>query len=122
MYPGDGGGVFTYGSPANVAAADVLQDAVNRGLVSLSCLLEPLLCPRMMNEKKPSREQRPDDCPVGTKPIDEYPGLDTEDIHRIKKGIQAGPRDWVGISPDGRIWTNEDGEAADNGPIGPYLP
>jgi len=109
LIPPAGGDVFTYGTPANSAAAIALEDAVNRGLVSLSCLVEPLLCPRMMNEK-PSREQKPDNCPTGTKPIDQEPGLSTDDIHKIKKGVNAGPRDWVGISPKRHVWINEDGD------------
>jgi RHS repeat-associated protein len=73
-------------------------------------------------ESKPNREQRPDNCPTGTKPIDKYPGLDRGDIHGIKDGINAGAKDWVGISPDGHVWINEDGEGSDQGPYEDYLP
>ena len=48
---------------------------------------------------KPNRSAKPKNCPSGTKPIDQYPGLDTDDIHKIKKDI-ARPGDWVGITPD----------------------
>jgi RHS repeat-associated protein len=71
---------------------------------------------------KPDREQKPDGCPAGTKPVDKDKRLDREKIHGIKDQLQAGLRDWVGISPDGRIWTNEGGVAADNGPYTDYLP
>jgi hypothetical protein len=71
---------------------------------------------------KPPREQRPDNCPTGTKPIDKVPGLTKDDIHGIKDGINAGPRDWVGISPDGNVWINEGGVGSDQGPLGDYLP
>ncbi|KAB8194411.1 type IV secretion protein Rhs, partial [Lysobacter maris] len=74
------------------------------------------------SKRKPSREQKPEDCPAGTKPIDQVPGLSSEDIHRIKDGVSAGPRDWVGISPDGNVWINEGGEASDQGHFGDYLP
>ena len=73
-------------------------------------------------EPKPNREQKPEGCPVGTKPIDKDKRLDRKKIHGIKDQIGAGARDWVGISPDGRIWTNEGGQAANNGPFEDYLP
>ncbi|HEY5971430.1 MAG TPA: RHS repeat-associated core domain-containing protein [Pseudoxanthomonas sp.] len=75
-----------------------------------------------ISEAKPSRGQKPDNCPTGTKPIDKVPGLSKDDIHGIKDGINAGPRDWVGISPDGHVWINEGGEGSDQGPLGDYLP
>jgi hypothetical protein len=73
-------------------------------------------------EAKPDREQKPDGCPTGTRPVDRDKRLDREKIHGIKGQINAGARDWVGISPDGRIWTNEGGVAVDNGPYTDYLP
>lgn len=73
-------------------------------------------------EAKPDREQKPDGCPTGTRPVDRDRRLDREKIHGIKGQINAGARDWVGISPDGRIWTNEGGVAVDNGPYTDYLP
>lgn len=71
---------------------------------------------------KPSREQRPDDCPAGTRPIDQWPGLSKDDIHGIKDGVNAGPKDWVGISPDGSVWINEGGVGSDQGSFEDYLP
>jgi hypothetical protein len=71
---------------------------------------------------KPDREQKPEGCPVGTKPIDKDRRLNRGKIHGIKDQINADPRDWVGISPDGRIWTNEGGQAVDNGQFEDYLP
>ena len=47
--------------------------------------------------------------------------LDRVKIHPIKDQIGARPKDWVGISPDGRIWTNEGEAAVDNGPYEDYL-
>jgi hypothetical protein len=49
---------------------------------------------RVYNEEaKLDREQRPDDCPVGTRPIDKDRRLDRDKIHRIKDGINAGAKD-----------------------------
>lgn len=44
---------------------------------------------------KPAREQRPDNCLVGTRSIDKWPGMGKDDIHDIKCGVNAGPTDWV---------------------------
>jgi len=66
---------------------------------------------------------KPKDCPAGTKPIDQFPDLDKDEVHKIKKGVGAGPRDWVGISPDGDVITgDENGEAVNRGPKDTYLP
>jgi hypothetical protein len=70
---------------------------------------------------KPDREQRPDDVPTGTKPVDEDRRLDREKIHSIKDQIGAGARDWVGIDPEGKIWTNEGGKGANQGPFTDYI-
>lgn len=68
-----------------------------------------------------SKQSKPRNCPAGTVPIDQS-GLGKDDVHTIKDAIGAGPRDWVGTSPDGRIWTSDaDGNAEDHGPIGSYL-
>ena len=75
----------------------------------------------MMSKAKPNREQKPPNCPTGTKPIDQL-GLSKDDVHTIKSGINAGPKDWVGIDPEGNVWINEDGEASDQGPKDDYLP
>ena len=76
----------------------------------------------MMNEKsKPDREQKPDNCPTGTKPVDKDKRLDRGKIHDIKRQLGAAPKDWVGIDRDGNIWTNEGGEATNNGPFTDYI-
>lgn len=54
---------------------------------------------------KPGNESRPIDAPTGTKPIDQV-GLGRGDMHDIKNGIRAGPKDWVDVTPDGRIVTS----------------
>lgn len=65
---------------------------------------------------KPAVESRPDNAPTGTKPIDQA-GLTRPQIHAIKKRIEAGPKDWVGISPGEEvISTDSDGQAINNGP------
>jgi hypothetical protein len=68
----------------------------------------------------PSRQSKPTDAPRGTRPIDQT-DLDRETIHKIKDGIGAGPRDWVGVTPDGDIITSDaDGHAIDNGKVEDY--
>jgi len=70
-----------------------------------------------------STESKPTDCPPGTVPIDQYPGLDKDDIHTIKDGVDARPKDWTGIDPDGNvITTDNDGKHINNGPFDIYLP
>jgi hypothetical protein len=67
-----------------------------------------------------SRQSRPRNAPPGTRPIDES-GLDRGTIHGIKDGIGAGPRDWVGISPDGHVITSDgEGNAEDHGHVSDY--
>lgn len=66
-------------------------------------------------ERKNKPQPKPKGCPPGTKPIDQvkWPG---DKIHDIKKNLGAGPRDWVGVDPDGRVWTSDhEGNAVDNG-------
>lgn len=58
--------------------------------------------------------------PTGTRPIDGS-GLGKEQIHDVKDGIGAGPRDWVGISPDGDVWTGDsNGNPVNHGPWKDY--
>jgi hypothetical protein len=72
------------------------------------------------SEDRKSRGSKPKDAPRGTKPIDQT-GLDHDQIHDIKDGVGAGPADWVGISPDGHVITNdENGNAEDHGPWEDY--
>lgn len=67
-----------------------------------------------------SRQSRPRNAPSGTRPIDQS-GLDRETIHGIKDAIGAGPKDWVGITPDGEIITTDsDGNAENHGHVSDY--
>ena len=59
---------------------------------------------------KPDREQKPDDVPTNTKPIDQDKRVDRGLLHDVKKGL--GAKDWVGVDPDGNIWINEGGKAS----------
>jgi hypothetical protein len=74
--------------------------------------------------KKSPREMKPKNCPKGTKPIDKMPELSKEDVHLVKDGVLAGPKDYVGIAKDGTvITTDNDGKAIfDNGTYQQYLP
>ena len=66
------------------------------------------------------RQSRPRDAPRGTRPIDET-DLDRETIHGIKDGIGAGPKDWVGVTPDGDVITTDgDGNAENHGPVSSF--
>jgi RHS repeat-associated protein len=66
---------------------------------------------------------RPDDAPVGTKPIDKDPRT-RDQVHDIKDGLRGdgvGPNSWVGISPAGDvIVTNPDGTHENLGPFDSY--
>jgi hypothetical protein len=68
-----------------------------------------------------SMQSRPTNCPSGTRPIDRA-GLTRAEIHKIKQGLQAGAKDYVGIAPNGDvITTNPDGTAENHGGYGPFL-
>lgn len=72
---------------------------------------------------KPKPGSKPKNCPSGTIPIDQVPGLDKDDLHGVKDGVGAGPRDWTGVAPNGDVITGDsNGEAVNNGPISTYLP
>ncbi len=104
-------------------AANLAPKALGTGFAAWAwCKMTGCTVQNAQMSKKPSREQRPDNCPTGTKPIDQWPGLSKDDIHGIKAGINAGAKDWVGISPDGNVWINEDGEGSDQGSLDDYLP
>jgi hypothetical protein len=67
-----------------------------------------------------SRQSRPRNAPRGTVPIDQS-GLDHETIEKIKDAIGAGPRDWVGITPDGHVVTGDsEGNAEDHGHVSDF--
>ena len=67
-----------------------------------------------------SRESKPKDAPPGTVPIDKS-GLDKEQIHDVKDGVGAGPKDWTGITPKGDVITSgQNGNAVNHGPAGQY--
>ncbi|MBI2386593.1 MAG: hypothetical protein HYV14_11325 [Elusimicrobia bacterium] len=73
--------------------------------------------------KKVDKGAKPKNCPTGTLPIDKDERIPREHHGKLKKQVGAGPADWTGITPDGRIITNDEkGEARDNGPYESFLP
>lgn len=67
-----------------------------------------------------SRQSKPRNAPPGTRPIDQS-GIDRETIHKIKDAVGAGPKDWVGITPEGNVITTDgDGNAEDHGHVSDY--
>lgn len=79
-----------------------------------------------LNEAKDGSESKPDNCPTGTLPIDQAKGkfgLDKDDVHTIKKGVNAGPATWTGIAPNGDVWVGTpDGKGTNGGSFSDYLP
>ena len=93
------------------------------GALALGASASPAWLLRNGDGGEKSRESRPKDAPTGTRPIDQTPGMDRDKIHKIKDGVGAGPKDWVGISPEGDVITSDgDGNAVNNGPFPDYLP
>jgi hypothetical protein len=69
---------------------------------------------------KPGNESKPKDAPPGTKPVDQT-GLGSGDVHDVKDQIGARPRDWVGIDPNGNVWTSDpNGNGINHGPVDDY--
>ncbi|CAA9889484.1 hypothetical protein METHB2_1060004 [Candidatus Methylobacter favarea] len=70
---------------------------------------------------------RPENCPAGTLPLDKAKkkfGLRGEDHNKIKgrTGTNSGPKDWVGIAPNGDvITTNPDGSPENWGDYQDFL-
>ena len=66
-------------------------------------------------------EPKPNNCPPGTRPIDQTPW--SGDHGKIKKGAGIPPTGWTGISPEGNvIGSDENGDAIDLGPASDYVP
>lgn len=50
-------------------------------------------------------------------------GAAPDDVHGIKDGVGAWPRDWTGIAPNGDVITGDsNGNAVNHGPYDVYLP
>jgi RHS repeat-associated protein len=116
-------------SPIEVGAATSLGGAIGYGLGSIADWLSS-------EEKDMSSDNgtsdivsqaskqgsKPKNCPPGTIPVDQT-GMTSDDVHRIKKGVGAGPNDWTGIAPNGDVITGDaKGNATNNGPATTYLP
>lgn len=72
----------------------------------------------LLNE---NRSSKPDDCPTGTKPIDQV-GWDRGKIHGVKDAIGAGPKDWVGVDAHGNVWGHGEEGAENWGPWTDLIP
>ncbi|UMZ10637.1 RHS repeat protein [Pseudomonas sp. MPFS] len=110
------GSIFVYGPGGGGAA---VGGAV-LGIGAIEIILQQLSPPMLA---KPIQGSKPKGCPPGTIPIDQYPGLGKDDLHGVKDGVFAGPKDWTGVAPNGDVITGDsDGNAVNNGPITDYLP
>jgi hypothetical protein len=110
---------------AQEAEAEAIANTVNSGAMVPELLSSPSdtkgVLQRSNGDGDKSRQSKPRDAPRGTLPIDET-GLDREDVHKIKDGIGAGPRDWVGITPDGDVISSDsEGNSENHGPASDYL-
>jgi RHS repeat-associated protein len=97
------------------------------GIIGTGIMLLPLIAPMALADdyddldddppppprKKPDPARpKPENCPPGTKPIDEV-GLPTDVIHGLKDDLNLGPRDYVGIAPNGDIIYSGPGRRAE---------
>ncbi|WP_247688850.1 RHS repeat-associated core domain-containing protein [Ralstonia pseudosolanacearum] len=129
--PAPGGGVSAPGGSrgstdpvTGMPISSPSRPSINIPSVSTICLIAPAIC-AMANviaaTSKPG--SKPKDCPSGTRPIDKVPGLGKDEVHDIKGGVGAGPRDWTGIAPNGDVITGDsEGNAVNHGNYNDYLP
>jgi RHS repeat-associated protein len=123
----DRSGLFP--NPAELTCVDPVQPvcwagvAVDIGATAL--VVSEVFAPKkpLIQWAKPKPGSKPKNCPAGTLPIDQYPGLSKDDVHDIKDAVGAGPRDWTGIDRDGNVITGDPltGDAVPNGPYGPMV-
>ncbi len=99
------------------------RPSINIPSVSTICLFSPAICAANVIAATSKPGSKPKDCPSGTRPIDKVPGLGKDEVHDIKGGVGAGPRDWTGIAPNGDVITGDsEGSAVNHGNYKDYLP
>ncbi|MBD8637644.1 RHS repeat protein [Stenotrophomonas sp. CFBP 13725] len=124
--PGPAGGFMdTSGSSYGGPRVDPKTAALG-SLSFMSSTIFPVVGISIAEIAKDGSESRPDNCPTGTLPIDKAKkrfGIDKDDVHKIKKGVEAGPTRWTGIDPRGNVWTGGvGGEGENHGHYDDYLP
>jgi hypothetical protein len=109
---------------AAAAGLCIISGACERFIDACGNLVDSYMNDPLLSESRDkSRHSKPKDAPSGTRPIDKIKDLSKDDIHGIKDGVGAGPKDWTGITPDGDVITsNTDGTAENHGPYIDYLP
>jgi hypothetical protein len=93
------------------------------GVISTVVIVENMSRPYRVDD---GSQSKPNNCPTGTLPIDQAKrkfGLDKADVHTIKDQLNAGPRTWTGVDPEGNVWTGgPKGVGENHGPVSSYLP
>ncbi|MGC5940078.1 RHS repeat-associated core domain-containing protein, partial [Ralstonia pseudosolanacearum] len=129
--PAPGGGVNAPGGSrgsidpvTGMPISSPSRPSINIPSVGTICLISPAICAAanvIAATSKPG--SKPKDCPSGTRPIDKVPGLGKDEVHDIKGGVGAGPRDWTGIAPNGDVITGDsEGNSVNHGNYKDYLP
>lgn len=126
QYDPDMPGFSGYAPASPQLVSDGFAAEVLAGLMKSYINVAPYFGPLdLLQFMKPGNEQRPRDCPSGTRDITELKkrGLSKDDIHSIKDGVHAEAKHWTGVDPEGYVWTsNNDGSGERHNKYEDYLP